>query len=98
MQVAMYYSNSDVRVEERPARRRPDDVLIKVLASGICGTDLMEWYRIQKAPLVLGHELTGEVVEVGSGVERFQAGDRVFATHHVPCDACELPEGARDRL
>ena len=57
-------------------------------ASGICGSDLMEWYRIKKAPLVLGHEITGEVVEVGEGVERFKVGDRVFSTHHVPCGKC----------
>ena len=38
----------------------------------------MEWYRIKKAPLVLGHEITGEVTEVGEGVKDFKAGDRVF--------------------
>ena len=48
----------------------------------------MEWYRIKKAPLVLGHEITGEVVEVGEGVKDFQPGERVFASHHVPCGKC----------
>ena len=48
----------------------------------------MEWYRVKKAPLVLGHEIAGEVVEVGDGVSDFQLGDRVFASHHVPCGKC----------
>lgn len=89
MKVGMYYRNSDVRVEaqEIPVVG-PEDLLIKVMASGICGSDLMEWYRIKRAPLVLGHELTGEVVAVGDQVNGFRSGDRVFATHHVPCDEC----------
>ncbi|MFH1847847.1 MAG: alcohol dehydrogenase catalytic domain-containing protein, partial [Candidatus Omnitrophota bacterium] len=61
----MYYSNKDVRVEEMPAPGiGPGEVLMKVRASGICGTDVMEWYRINKVPLVLGHEVAGDVVEV----------------------------------
>lgn len=89
MKVGMYYRNSDVRTEEQEIPAVGDgDVLIKVMASGICGSDLMEWYRIKRAPLVLGHELAGEVVAVGSGVDTVQVGDRVFATHHVPCDEC----------
>jgi len=49
---------------------------------------LMEWYRVRKAPLVLGHEITAEVVEVGAGVLDYKPGNRVFATHHVPCGNC----------
>ncbi|MEK6776212.1 MAG: alcohol dehydrogenase catalytic domain-containing protein [bacterium] len=89
MRVAMYYNNRDVRLEEMP---KPDigrgEVLVKIMASGICGSDVMEWYRIKKAPLVLGHEAAGEIVEVGEGVDRFRVGDRVFAAHHVPCNTC----------
>ena len=48
----------------------------------------MEWYRKEKAPLVLGHEISGEIVEVGSGVERYREGDRISASHHVPCNTC----------
>ena len=56
MKVGMYYNNRDVRLEEAPVPEVGDgDVLFKVVASGICGSDLMEWYRIKKAPLVLGH-------------------------------------------
>ena len=89
MKVGMYYNNRDVRVEELAVPEVGEgDVLMEVQASGICGSDIMEWYRIKKAPLVLGHEVTGQVVEVGSDVAGFAIGDRVFSTHHVPCGEC----------
>jgi len=89
MRVAMYYNNRDVRLEEIPTPRiGPGELLVKVMASGICGSDVMEWYRIKKAPRVLGHEITGEIVEVGEGVERYRTGGRVFVSHHVPCNTC----------
>jgi len=90
MRVAMYYNNKDVRLEEIPTPQiGPGELLVKVLASGICGSDVMEWYRIKKAPRVLGHEITGEVVDVGKGVDRYKTGDRVFVSHHVPCNTCQ---------
>jgi len=89
VRVAVYYRNKDVRIEERP---RPivahNEVLVKVVASGICGSDVMEWYRVKKAPSVLGHEIAGEIVEVGRDVRRYEIGDRVFVSHHVPCNEC----------
>ena len=89
MRVAMYYNNRDVRLEELPVPKiGAGELLIRTRASGICGSDLMEWYRIKKAPLVLGHEITGEVVEVGEKIEDFKIGDRVFSAHHVPCGQC----------
>ena len=89
MRVGMYYNNSKVEIEELPVPKvGKRDILVKVMASGICGSDVLEWYRSKKAPLVLGHELAGEVVEVGDEVTKFKRGDRVFATHHVPCDEC----------
>jgi L-iditol 2-dehydrogenase len=89
MRVAMYYSNSDVRLEEMPKPQTgADELLFKVMACGICGSDVMEWYRIKKAPLVLGHEAAGEVAEVGGNVKNYRVGDRVFITHHVPCNTC----------
>jgi L-iditol 2-dehydrogenase len=65
-----------------------DELLVKVMASGICGSDVMEWYRIKRAPLVLGHEITGEIAEAGKDVKNYKAGDRVFVSHHVPCNTC----------
>lgn len=89
MRVAVYYSNNDVRLEERPIPKiGPAEILVKVRASSICGSDVMEWYRIKKAPLVLGHEITGEIAEVGKKVAGYKKGDRLFASHHVPCMAC----------
>jgi len=89
MRVAMYYNNHDIRLEELPRPViGPGELLVKIHASGICGSDVMEWYRIGKAPLVLGHEIAGEVVEMGAGVKDFVVGDRVVATHHVPCFHC----------
>ncbi len=89
MRVAMYYNNNDVRLEELPVPKiGPGEILVKVIASGICGSDVLEWYRIKKAPLVLGHEIAGDIVEVGEGVERYNAGDRVFVSHHIPCNTC----------
>ncbi|NQT82750.1 alcohol dehydrogenase catalytic domain-containing protein [bacterium] len=89
MRVAMYYNNRDVRLEEMPTPQiGPRELLVKVLASGICGSDVMEWYRIKKAPLVLGHEIAGEIAEVGKGIERYKIGDRVFVSHHIPCNTC----------
>ena len=89
MRVAMYYSNKDVRVEEMPTPESgPGELLVRVEASGICGSDVMEWYRIHKAPFVLGHEIAGEIVAVGDGVESYKIGDRITASHHVPCNIC----------
>ena len=89
MRVAMYYSNNDVRVEEMPTPQiGRGELLVRVEASGICGSDVMEWYRIDRAPLVLGHEIAGEVVAVGEGVDRYKEGDRITVAHHVPCNTC----------
>jgi L-iditol 2-dehydrogenase len=89
MRVAMWYNNRDVRLEEMPIPHiGPGELLVRVAASGICGSDVMEWYRLDRAPLVLGHEFAGEVVGVGEGVERYKEGDRVVVAHHVPCNTC----------
>ena len=89
MRVAMYYNNKDVRLEEMSKPKIGfGEILVKVMASGICGSDVMEWYRIKTAPRVLGHEMTGKVVEVGEGVKKYKIGDRVFVSHHVPCSKC----------
>ena len=63
MRVAMYYNNHDVRLEEveRPVIGA-GEILVRIVASGVCGSDVLEWYRIKKAPKVLGHEITGEIV------------------------------------
>lgn len=89
MRVAVYYRNSDVRIEDRPVPQIGDgEILVKVKASGICGTDVMEWYRIKKAPRILGHEISGEIVQSQS--PQYKPGQRVFVSHHVPCFQCKF--------
>ena len=88
MKVAVYYTNNDIRIEERPKPKISDgEILVKMKASGICGTDAMGWYRIKKAPRVLGHEIAGEIVESKS--KKYTVGQRVFVSHHVPCNNCK---------
>lgn len=65
-----------------------DEFLLKVMASGICGSDVTEWYRKPKAPVILGHEATGLIEKTGNKVTQFHVGDRVFVSHHVPCNKC----------
>lgn len=93
MRVAVYYNNKDIRVEERPRPRiGAKEILVRIMASGVCGSDVMEWYRIKKAPRVLGHEIAGVIEEVGADIARFGTGDRVFVSHHVPCNECRYCE------
>ena len=85
----MWYNNRDVRIEEMPVPQiGPGELLVRIEASGICGSDVMEWYRLDRAPLVLGHEIGGQIVTVGEGLERYKEGDRVSVAHHVPCNTC----------
>ncbi|TDA31273.1 MAG: alcohol dehydrogenase, partial [Hadesarchaea archaeon] len=64
MRVAVYYRGGEIRVEERPKPEiGPGEFLMKVMACGICGTDVLQWYRDPQAPRVLGHEAVGVVEE-----------------------------------
>jgi len=89
MLVVVYHNNRDIRIEDVP---KPDigsdEILLKVMASGICGTDVVEWYRLPKAPRVFGHEATGIIENVGENVTKYKVGDRIFVSHHVPCNKC----------
>jgi L-iditol 2-dehydrogenase len=100
MKTARLYRFDDIRVEEIPVPEvGPADALIKTKACGICSGDVMPWYIEKKAPLVLGHEPAGEIVELGSALRNSQqsapglqpplnVGDRVFVHHHAPCMEC----------
>ena len=89
MLVAVYHNNNDVRIQDVPKPEiGPYEILLKVMASGICGTDVVEWYRLPKSPKVLGHEATGIIDKKGEKVTEYKVGDRVFVSHHVPCNKC----------
>ena len=89
MKVSMWYNNKDIRMEETPTPKPgPEEILVKIISCGICGSDIVEWYRLPRAPLVQGHEIGGEVVEVGGSVKNFRPGDRVFVAPKVPCMEC----------
>ena len=89
MLVAVYYNNRDIRIQEiAKPEIASDEILVKVMACGLCGSDVVEWYRVPKAPRVLGHEATGIIEEAGEKVTRYDIGDRVFVSHHVPCNKC----------
>jgi len=89
MKVATYYALDNLRIEERPKPKiSQDEILVEMKACGICGSDLMEWYLRNRAPLVLGHEPAGIIVEAGKNVKGFEVGDRVFVHHHVACLKC----------
>src|SRR5262249_42806580 len=90
MRAGVYRDQGVVRVEEVPV---PDvasgEVLIKVAACGICGTDIKKIFqRYVAPPQILGHELAGTVVATGPGVTKFKPGDRVMSFHHIPCQNC----------
>jgi len=85
----MWFNNKDIRIEEAPTPKPgPEEILVKIISCGICGSDIVEWYRLPRAPLVQGHEIGGEVVEVGGSVKNFRPGDRVFVAPKVPCMEC----------
>jgi L-iditol 2-dehydrogenase len=91
MKVARLYSYNDIRIEEHPIPKiGPNEALVKTKACGICTGDVMKWYIEKKAPLVLGHEPVGEIIEMGEDVSYFQMGDRVFLHHHAPCFLCNF--------
>ncbi len=89
MKAAVYYGQLDIKIEEMPIPEiGNDEVLVEMKACGICGSDLMDWYLKNRAPLVLGHEPSGVIVEKGRAVKNFDVGDRVFVHHHVACLKC----------
>ena len=90
MKVSVWYSNEDIRIEEVPKPTPgPKEILIKVRSCGICGSDVVEWYRLPRAPLVQGHEIGAEVAEIGNAVTKYKPGDRIFVAPKVPCMTCD---------
>jgi (R,R)-butanediol dehydrogenase/meso-butanediol dehydrogenase/diacetyl reductase len=102
MRAAVYHGRQDLRLEEVPEPSAgAGEIKLKVLYNGICGSDLHEYYdgpittRVTphpltavKNPVILGHELCGEVVDVGAGVEDLELGDRVAVEPVETCGHC----------
>ena len=90
MRAGVYRDKGVVRVEEVAVPEAgANEVLIKVAACGICGTDIKKIFqRYVEPPQILGHELAGTVVATGPGVTKFRPGDRVMSFHHIPCERC----------
>ena len=99
MKAQVFYESEKMEMEEIPVPRVTDiDVLVKVKNCGVCGSDISYYYGLSpvgtasgKGPLVLGHEFTGEVVEVGSvakSMKLFAPGDRVVVNPVQNCNAC----------
>jgi len=89
LKVALWYNNKDIRIEDVPRPKPgPAEMLVKIISCGICGSDIVEWYRLPRAPLVPGHEIGGQVVETGELVKKYKPGDRVFVAPKVPCMKC----------
>ena len=90
MQAGVYREKGVVRVEAVPVPEVSDgEILIKVAACGICGTDIKKIFqRYVEPPQILGHELAGTVVAIGRGITKWKLGDRVMSFHHIPCGEC----------
>ncbi len=93
MRASIYHGPGDLRIEELTLPPPgPGEVLVRMLACGVCGSDLLDWYVSPKAPLVLGHEPVGEVLAVGEPApagDGVAVGARVVVHHHVPCLVCD---------
>jgi L-iditol 2-dehydrogenase len=90
MRAAVYRGVNDVRVETVPVPEiGRGEVLIRVAACGVCGTDLKKIHTgSHSAPRIFGHETAGTIAAVGEGVSDFSVGDRVMVFHHIPCGHC----------
>ena len=95
MTAAAVVANEDVQYQEvEEPQAKPGWVKIKVKASGICGSDVPRVlnHGVHFYPIVLGHEFSGDVVEVGEGVTKVKVGDRVSGApllHCMKCDDCQ---------
>ena len=89
MRVARSVGVREVRIDDDPDPRAGDgEVVARVLACGVCGSDVLDSWVARKVPAVLGHELCAEVEEVGAGVRGVAPGDRIVVHHHAPCGEC----------
>jgi L-iditol 2-dehydrogenase len=85
----IYHSYDDIRIENRSIPTiMENELLVQVHGCGLCGSDIIKITQHAQPPVVLGHELTGTIVERGKAVSNFEVGQRVIVAHHVPCGEC----------
>jgi len=93
MKAAVWYGGKDIRIEDVPKPEvKSGEVLIRVRSVGICGSELHAYEgvsRRRKPPLIMGHEFSGEVAEIGRDVEGLDVGNRVVVDPLIRCGACE---------
>ncbi|NVL93223.1 MAG: galactitol-1-phosphate 5-dehydrogenase [Desulfobacterales bacterium] len=102
MKAAIWYGGKDIRIEEVPKPDLgPNDILVKVKAAGICGSDLHAYEGISKRrapPLIMGHEIAGEIAEIGRDVKGLQEGDKVVIQPVLPCGECEQCRSGNENI
>ena len=99
LKAAFYYDVNEFRVEDISLTTGKDELLVEVKSVGICGTDVHKAiHKTVPTPIVLGHEVSGKVVECGKNVTTFQPGDRVALAHHAGCRVCKLCQEGHDSL
>ena len=104
MKTALFYeANKPFKLEERPIPEISNtEVLIRVRRCNICHTDIAIWKGSypprKKPPIILGHEIAGEVVEVGKEVKAFKRGDRVAVSPLISCGKCFYCRSGMDNL
>lgn len=88
----MYYGQRDVKIEEvETPELHGNEILVRVRVCGVCSTDvktILRGHPMILPPMVLGHEIVGDVVEIGGDVTSFRIGDRVVIAPYVPCGTC----------
>ena len=97
MKAAVFEGILEIQVKDVPEPHLgPTDVLIEPKYVGICGSDLSAWeYGMYEAGLIMGHEFSGEVIEVGKDVTDWKVGDRVVPNSLLPCGRCVFCEAER---
>ena len=92
MKASVYTGTRKIEVRQVDVPKiSEDEVLLKIQACGVCGTDIVKYqYDLVKPPVVLGHEVAGTIEKVGRNVTKFKVGDRVVVAHHTPCYSCHF--------
>ncbi|TMG23961.1 MAG: NAD(P)-dependent alcohol dehydrogenase, partial [Chloroflexi bacterium] len=105
MATAVLYAPRDLRIEQRPVPTPSEgEVLVRILSVGVCGSDVHYYEHgrigdfVVRSPLVLGHESSGQIVEVGQGVSRARVGERVAIEPGEPCGRCDQCRSGRYNL